>query len=582
MLLSKKQLLPAALAGAVALTGTLATTRPASAEYVVPGAPGVANVSVVQGDVVIVRGDGGGQWAATINTPVLPGDYLSTAGDSRSEVQFSGVSMLRLARDTQVRFISLDPRSREMQLAIGTAELSELRGSGGGPQLDTPSVTVRPNRTGDYRVSVLPNGVTLVTVRGGAATVSTARGSRVLQPGSTLRASGPYANPAISFEPAAAYDAFDTFNQRRDDAILASYDANRSLAPALAGYTNFANYGRWYDLPSYGEVWSPTNQSNGWSPYGNGQWVWEPGYGYTWVGNEPWGYAPYHYGNWFYSTAYNQWMWQPPAYQYQSNADVFAASWLPALVGFFLTGGTNGYGGIGWVPLAPGEQYVPWYSGFGSQASYPPYAVRSVTNVYEVYRNIRYVKIVRIYQYDRFRDGDWHRPILMHPDQLARVGVVRGSLPIVPTRALLRGSTVATAHPIVLSNRFREQRFATHAPTVTTTFAKAQRNIEAVVENPVALETARPARTAAPIRPVHTPAPLRPLHTAAPLRPVHTGVPMRVRPPTPAPHRHAPPHETPAPPRAATPHATLAPHHAATPHASATKKPGPETTPKAG
>lgn len=558
MFLSTKRILPAALAGTIALSGTLAATQPAgAAAYVVPGAPGVANVSVIQGDVVIQRGDGGGQFGASINTPLLPGDYISTAGESRSEVQFNGISMLREAQNTQVRFVNLDPRTREMQLPVGTTELAELRGADGGPQLDTPSLTVRPNRTGAYRVSVLNNGETLVTVRSGAATISTGSGSQILRPGSTLIATGAYDNPAISFASPIAYDAFDAFNQNRNATILASYNANNYLSPDLAGYANFAYYGQWYNVPSYGEVWAPSNQANDWSPYSNGQWVWEPGYGYTWVGNEPWGYVPYHYGNWFYSTAYNQWMWQPPAYQYQTNADVLASSWLPALVGFFLTGGNGfgynpyGYGGIGWVPLAPGEQYNPWYPGFGIGANYPAYAVNNVTNIINIYRNIRFVKIVRIYDFDRFRDGDWHHPIIMHPDSLKRVAVLHGSLPIVPTKALLRSSTVAAAHPIVLSSRFEQQRFASRTPALTSmTVARAQRDLQTVVSKPQVHGTSvtAPVRNEVPEHtavPMHTMTPMRtmtPTHTIAPERPVHTFAPTRTAAPVPV-HTAVPPHQ---------------------------------------
>ncbi|MBV8116453.1 MAG: FecR domain-containing protein [Candidatus Eremiobacteraeota bacterium] len=580
------------------------------AQYTVAGAPGVANISVIQGDVVIVRGDSGEQVAATINAPLLPGDYISTSGGSRSEVQFDGISMLRLAADTQVRFVNLDPRAREMQLAVGTAELAELQSADGNPQIDTPSLTLRPNRAGDYRVSVLSNGQTLVTVRSGSATVTTGSGSQTLTPGSTLVAYGPYANPSISLGAAIAFDAFDAFNANRDNAIIAAWNSDRYLAPQLAGYSNLASYGQWYNVPGYGESWAPYNQANDWSPYSNGQWVWEPGYGYTWVGNEPWGYAPYHYGNWFYANNYNQWMWQPPAYQYQTNADLLASTWLPALVGFFLTGGNSGlgynpygYGNIGWVPLAPGEQYTPWYSGFGYNAGYPQYGIGNVTYITNVYRNIRYVRVIRMYPFERFRDGDWHRPIIMHPDQLKRVGVLHGPVPIPPSRALLRSGPIAVTHLIVLSSQFRAQRFAARAPVVRTVdFAKSQAALQTIASKPPKLisvaprpavaahaeyrpptvnatyhapvvtahpttmhpttahsttaqpVTSRPVGTVAP-RSIATMAPYRPTKTTAPV-PVHTMVPFRpARTAEPAPARTA----QPAPMRTMTPQRTAVP-----------------------
>jgi hypothetical protein len=640
MILSAKRIFATILAGTVALAGAIATSGPALAQYTVAGAPGVANISIVQGDVVIVRGDSGAQVGASINAPLLPGDYLSTAGDSRAEVQFDGISMLRLAQDTQVRFVNLNPGSREVQVASGTSELAQLQ-RGGGTQIDTPSLTVRPKQPGNYRVSVLPDGETQVTVRSGSASVSSGSGTQTLTPGTTLVAYGPYSNPRMSVGGAIAYDAFDNFNQNRNNAVVASYNSDQYLAPELSGYANFSNYGQWSNVPGYGQVWAPYNQVNNWTPYSNGQWVWEPGYGYTWVGNEPWGYAPYHYGRWFNYN--NQWMWQPPGYQYQTNPNTLSASWLPALVGFFLTGGSGAYGpgyngNIGWVPLAPGEQYSPWYPGFGANPVYPQYGMTNVTNVYNIYRNYRYVRIVRVYPVERFRDGDWHRPILMHPDQLRRVTVVRGPVPIVPTRALMHpGPVVRTVTPVKLSPQFENRRLAARTPTIQpVSFAKSQEQLQSVVSKPPAAlppphattvkppayqaptqhktyaapvmkpvppKSSVPVHTAVPVHavPVHTAVPvhampvqtMRPVHTAAPvhaapiqtMRPVHTAVPVHtVKPPHPA----APVHTAVPPPHAAVPpvhtavpvHAQQVEHPPAAAHAAPPKEAKPKATPR--
>ncbi|MEO9169625.1 MAG: FecR domain-containing protein [Candidatus Baltobacteraceae bacterium] len=166
-----------------------------------------------------------------VNATLLAGDYVATGSDSNAEVQFDGISMLRFAPDTQVRFIRLDPNAREMQLASGTVDLAELQGSDGGPQIDTPSVTMRPNQRGDYRVSVLSNGRTLVTVRSGAAAVAGGTGSQILSPGTTLVASGTYSNPSITTQGAIAYDSFDQFNTTRDQSCdRNSWDASHSFA----------------------------------------------------------------------------------------------------------------------------------------------------------------------------------------------------------------------------------------------------------------------------------------------------------------------------------------------------------------
>lgn len=492
-----KRALGGVLAAALALGAGLASAGTASAQNA-SDTTGVANVTFVQGYATIVRGDSGTQVDATVNAPLLPGDYLSTAGGSRAEVAFDGISMLRLAANTQVRFVNLNWNTREVQLASGTAVLSELNGADGNPQIDTPSVSVRPDQSGDYRVSVLGNGQTLVTVRSGAATVLTGAGDQTLAPGTTLVADGAYGNPTISMQGAIAFDGFDTFNADRDRTEISWLNSTPYLSPQLAGYTDFAQYGRWYNVSGYGWSWAPYNQSADWMPYSNGQWVWEPGYGYTWVGNEPWGYAPYHYGNWYYAPSYSQWMWQPPAYQYQDATSALVSSWLPALVGFFLTGGNPayaaaynpatpyGYANIGWVPLAPGEAYQPWY-GFGGSFPATSVAPMNVTNVVNVYKNIRYVRVVRVIPVSRFRNGQFAHPIVIRRTQLRHIAAVRGAVPVVPTRALLH-PTNRTVRTVTISPRFDRAHlrtaFAAKAPAVArTTFARQADAVHAVVNS---------------------------------------------------------------------------------------------------
>lgn len=195
-----KSSVAAFVVGAIALTEAVAGATPVMAQGY-PGnysGPGVANVSVANGNVVIVRGGSGAQVGAAINAPILPGDYIATGPGSRAEVQFDGISTLRLAQNTQVRFVNLSPSSREMLLAAGTVDLAVLQGADGGPQIDTPQLTVRPDQSGDYRVSVLGDGRTLVTARSGSANVASNAGSQTLTPGGTLVAYGPYSNPSIS------------------------------------------------------------------------------------------------------------------------------------------------------------------------------------------------------------------------------------------------------------------------------------------------------------------------------------------------------------------------------------------------
>src|SRR2546427_9431279 len=99
-------------------------------------------------------------------------------------------------------------------------------------------------------------------------------------------------------------------------------------------------YGRWVDSPEYGWVWQPTQVSYRWQPYWDGRWVWTTA-GWTWVSDEPWGWATYHYGRWAMLDGAGG-VWLP------------GRVWGPALVAWRWGGGYPG-----WCPLGPrGAVYV--------------------------------------------------------------------------------------------------------------------------------------------------------------------------------------------------------------------------------
>lgn len=535
---SFKFVLGALLMPVLAATGVV-SALPASAQTYGGGNPGVADVSVTNGGVVIVRGDSGAQVPAVVNAPVVPGDYIATSSGSSAEVQLDGSSMLRLAGNSQVRFVNLNANARDVQLGAGTIDVAELQGASGSPQVDTPTISVRPNGTGDTRISVLGDGRTLVTVRSGSATIITANGSQVLTPGSTLVADG----SSIGTQAPIRFDSFDNFNVSRDQAVVSAYNASPYLSPQLAGFSNFANYGQWQNVPGYGYAWAPNDQSRtNFAPYQNGQWVWEPGYGYTWVDNAPYGYATSHYGSWFNNPNYGGWLWQPPASQYQDSSASLASAWLPAVVSFFLTGNNGGAGGglenilgnlggvgglssflgngnnadIGWIPLAPGEPYQPWYA---QNYSYPPTSlsnVTNITNVYNYYGNARYYRAISTVPVSAWRDGDFHRRVAFRPQQLRQMVLIRGAVPLVPTTANLRCSRAFTVkHPVALSHAFTALRFAGKAPLARDIDFKEQqarvRSIAGARPRVVALAP-HPVRA---VHPVYRPAVRPPIRFAA-------------------------------------------------------------------
>ncbi|HEY9085694.1 MAG TPA: DUF6600 domain-containing protein [Candidatus Tyrphobacter sp.] len=290
----------------------------------------VAHVGVLEGHAIVARVEGGNV-AALRNMPLLSGDALSTASGALAEVDLAAGISLRLDGATRVQFISMLPANPEVRLLAGTIACSTMHDADA-PQIDTPSITLRPGRSGFYRVTVAAGKSTIVVHRG-ELRVITPNGTQLLDPGEQVTIDGPPARPHLRYATTPPGDAFDGFNQSRDAVLLSTHD---DLAP----------YGTWLHLKGYGTVWSP-REFAGWAPYHSGRWLWRRGLGWTWISHESWGWRPYHYGTWLDDSTHG-WCWVPPRSR---------AAWMPSNAIFFVVIVNGHTQSVGWVPLAPGEPY---------------------------------------------------------------------------------------------------------------------------------------------------------------------------------------------------------------------------------
>jgi hypothetical protein len=74
-------------------------------------------------------------------------------------------------------------------------------------------------------------------------------------------------------------------------------------------YDSLLPYGQWVMMPDNTWAWEPYNMPVDWQPYTLGHWAYTD-YGWTWVSDEPWGWACFHYGRWEYNDDYG-WLWYP-------------------------------------------------------------------------------------------------------------------------------------------------------------------------------------------------------------------------------------------------------------------------------
>jgi len=451
----------------------------------------VGRISLIDGNLSTQRGDSGSWVADTVNTPVVPGDQLSTGPHSRAEVELDFANVLRLDHDTQAQIANLTQGQVQVQVAQGQADFVVIRDGGAAPEIDTPNVAIHPAGRGTYRIEVDSPTVTRVTVREGQAQVSTPQGSTNVQQGQTITVQGSD-NPEYKIDEAPGHDAWDHWNAERDKTILSARSWEHTN-PYYTGSADLDQYGQWQNVPGYGQVWEP-QQGPGWAPYSDGSWVWEPDWGWTWVSSEPWGWAPYHYGRWFnYNDA---WLWWPgPVGLGWGFGGWYRPIWAPAYVSFFGFGwghfgfgfgfgfgGGWGWGHVGWLPVGPRD---PFYPMWGRGGRFGAVNITNVTNIHNgfihplagVDRPAYGSNLNRALSDPGVRRGittvDGNRfgqgPVrgqtgAVTADMLRSGSMMSGRMPVAPTRASLSASSRPAAASTIARGSMSTHFAGTQAP----------------------------------------------------------------------------------------------------------------------
>ena len=104
-------------------------------------------------------------------------------------------------------------------------------------------------------------------------------------------------------------------------------------------YEGLNPHGRWMETREYGFVWQPfAVRDLNWRPYALGRWA-DSDQGWTWMSDEPFGWATYHYGRWALLQNHG-WIWVP--------GDTWAPSWVAW---------RSNDDVVGWTPLPPETVY---------------------------------------------------------------------------------------------------------------------------------------------------------------------------------------------------------------------------------
>jgi hypothetical protein len=356
--------------GAAAPQASRASQTPAETAPSTPAAAAVAaaptpapsarvgRISLVLGKVEL-RGPGESAWSpASVNDPVATGVALRADPQARAEIRI-GADMVDLDGGAEIAVARLDQPSAEIAVRQGRIDLDIRRlGVGEKAQVDIARGGVWLLLPGRYDVdaggSDRPVRIAAFTgsarFAGGSADIPINAGDRVV-----FSAAG----PIIPMTEPASGDEFAEWCGARavvDSKLAAPYFVSREMT----GYAALDAAGSWRVTGKNGEVWTPKAPPADWAPYRNGHWRWLAPWGWSWVDDQPWGFATSHYGRWLFAD--RRWSWAPGMLTPHPV-------WAPAVVAFLGTPGVglsyaDGPGpAIAWFPLAPGEIYWPSYTG---------------------------------------------------------------------------------------------------------------------------------------------------------------------------------------------------------------------------
>jgi hypothetical protein len=347
----------------------------------------VARLNYSSGSVSFQPG-GEGEWVtAMANRPLTTGDNLWADQNSRAELHVGSLA-IRMNSETSLTFLDLDDRTTQLRLSMGSVILRVRHLDDGDLlEVDTPNVAFTIQRTGEYRIDVNQDGTqTVTTVWHGRAEATGGGYSYTVVAGQQATFSGTdqLDHEIAQIHPSDDFDNFAFQRDARDD----HDESSNYISSEMTGYEDLDDYGRWHYVADYGPVWTPNGIGSGWAPYRDGHWVWVAPWGWTWVDDEPWGFAPFHYGRWAFVDS--SWCWVP-------GPVVVRPVYAPALVAF--VGGGSGFHlsigvgeGVAWFPLGPREVYVPPYRvsrGYVNNVNVTNTQVNvtQVTNVYNSYIN---------------------------------------------------------------------------------------------------------------------------------------------------------------------------------------------------
>ena len=315
----------------------------------------IVRLSLVQGDVRFARDvkgdpltDSRGNWeVAVLNLPIRQGYVLAT-DSGRAEVEFENGAMAFLAENTVLEFYDLSSEdggfTTRLILRQGSAEFYVHPGSADYFSVTGGDFSVQAETRTTFRMNNFDDGSSVNVLQGRLTALANGKNTVVEKDQSlSLRAGEP---DSLVVERSPAGDEFDQWVSGRMETVNTATNAALRYSNSYdytSGFGDLYTYGAWYPVAGYGNCWRPYGVGLGWSPFDFGSWYFDPLFGWSFIGGQPWGWLPYHYGGWLFQPGVG-WVWSPSG----SFGAGGVGRWRP-VTGVWMRAG----GSVGIVPRHP-------------------------------------------------------------------------------------------------------------------------------------------------------------------------------------------------------------------------------------
>jgi hypothetical protein len=291
----------------------------------------IIRLSLVQGDVRILhdsKGDPLGNDKATwdraeLNLPIREHDVIAT-DHGRAEVEFENGAMAFLNENSVLEFfdLSLDDGALATRLILrqGTGSFYANPANNDYFSVTGGDFTAEAGSRANFRMDNFDDGSTVSVQKGHVAVVRQDDRTELAKGESFTMRPGEDTNASIGR--AADGDDFDRWVSGREDSVVTAtkaamqYSNNSSYHSGgyTSGFADLYTYGGFYPISGFGYGWQPYGVGIGWSPFDNGNWFFSSGLGgWSFIGNQPWGWLPYHYGGWLFEPGIG-WLWAPTGF----------------------------------------------------------------------------------------------------------------------------------------------------------------------------------------------------------------------------------------------------------------------------